>query len=163
METDFTNDLKHKLTRLRIALSELELNSDCEKKLGKAFDEYMVAAKSVAATVLSERIGNSFKTAIDQEGKPSENKTQKIEHARLIRNWLAPWNLAFMEESGRPMIIDAGANGPKGSGYSTYILRPFGGGNKVCGWLKIKQVLCSPKLVDATQFARLNEKSGGRH
>jgi hypothetical protein len=82
-----------------------------------------------------------------------ESGEERQQHAQQIRDWLAPWNLAIANKSGsKTFRLDAPF---KDSTHAAYELREHGNlKNKITKWDKVKQVLMSPNLIDATDVLR---------
>lgn len=129
------------------------LASDDKDELDKSFDAYAEAAKSFTKLVLAERIRRSFVGKIDPDtGKSTESVDEKIEHARLIRDWLSPFNLGFVDaETGRLFQIRGMRTSAAGGQYR---LGAYGVNSspELCGWPHVKSIITSPTLGDVTRF-----------
>ena len=132
---------------------------------GKQCDEFTTVAKRFAASILAERIRQSFLEQVDPKWNfPLESPDEKIAHTKEIRAWLAPWNLAFECETidGRraPHQLYAVKTGNGRQG--TFTLSEYGGSsnlrNRMSSWQdSIRAVVTNPVLVDVTDLTRHHE------
>jgi hypothetical protein len=122
-----------------------------EGDLQEACDAYTRAARSFAALILAERIRRTTATTLEtSHGHSNESLAEKIEHARNIREMLAPWNLGLCDTStGTTYQIRACSNGTQGGHFR---LRAYGNDGSHSSWNFVKSILTQPALADTTQF-----------
>jgi hypothetical protein len=122
-----------------------------EGDLQEASDAYTRAARSFAALILAERIRRTTaKTLETSHGHSNESLAEKIEHARDIKEMLAPWNLGLCDTtSGRIYQIRACSNGTQGGHFR---MRAYGNEGSHSSWDFVKCILTQPALADTTEF-----------
>ena len=164
-KSQFERELKEKMGRAENAIQAFSNASQgSDEEFGKACDEYACVAKDLAALVTEERIRRSFEGKINDKGKSNESLEQKLQHARQIRRWLAPWNLALRDEANdRSVQIYARKNSASGS--SIYQINPLSDSKdrkRTSKWAIVREVLCSPKLIDVSQLVHSRYDLHGR-
>jgi hypothetical protein len=149
------NKLKAAADRVKSAVDAVLAKIADEASLDEACDEYTVAAKSFAATILAERIRQSFLEKIDfRTGQSNETAEQKYQTAQTIRDLLSPWNLGFCHPS-KPGVVfqlfsgDEGANGRyRLSGYGLARKNSY----RMSKADEVVQIISAPELGDVTGF-----------
>jgi hypothetical protein len=130
------------------------------ESLGIRCDEFTPAVKQFAALILAERIRRSFLEQVDPaRNVPLESPEEKLAHAKAIRVWLAPFNLAFScrTADGRqaPHQLFAGSTGKT---QGTFLLSEYGHSSPrraMSSWENsIRAVVKNPVLVDVTDLTR---------
>lgn len=158
-------ELKTAAARLHSELDKvIESCTQADQRcFGESCDAYREAAVSFAAKMLSERIRQSFFHAIDPHaGSSRESAAEKIQHARMIRGWLAPWNLGFYShKTGALLQLNGSSNGTRGG---VYRLAAYGQliTPEITRWNEVKEILQAPDLRDVTDFVHHRNRSLSR-
>ncbi len=162
MDSEFVDSLASKSQELRDATDALQLAAQQNESLEAPFERYTAAVKGVAATVLEERIKQSFADKIGDDGKSTESLDEKVEHARKVRAWLQEWDFSLYDIV-RKKIYNFTAVAKGEGNHSAYRLTYYGDDGQrkfVDGWPTVKEVLCSPNLVSTS---KISEKKIEKH
>ena len=145
------DELRRKADAAKAAIDHAVAAFDNPEELARQCDAYTGAAKDFAAMILAERVRQSFvDTIADENQKSTESVDEKLQHAREVRDWLAPWNLGFHDpETGAAFQLRARHYGTTGGGYR---LGKYGEmtSASIDSWSKILPVVTNPQLCDVT-------------
>jgi hypothetical protein len=123
------------------------------------YAEYTVAAKNLAAVAAEHLVKKNVQEFVGEQDDKNHTPEEMKSLARNIRSWLAPWNFAIMDSADQKTYrLDAVRKGH--ADQVAFELRQHGNPHgRKAKWSKVKEVLLSPNLVDATEILRNRQNS----
>lgn len=159
---EFQKKLEAEIKLLKQACDDLAADSQKGLPLADSFSEFSRASRLLSKTVIEKLIPESFEGKI-VDGKSTEDLDEKIEHAKRIRNWLAPWNFALKEPvSGNLVKLVGITTASKMGSYRLYPLGQTQQAKRVSNWEHVRQILESPQLEEATDVIHRRNPQFGR-